>query len=511
VRSAATTKKLILNVPSSIGQKLSQHQGRATLTLFDAELVDAAGDATDLISTEKASPLVATLVNAHVTLYSGYADLVEADFAPVAIAQVQNVVLSSNGRIVKLKLSDLRRHQQDDVMRNADANGQRVETTLAAAAAAGARTIFVIDAGNSNSGDRLYLGPSAGGAEEKVIVNGVNKGVSPHRIDLAAPLSNSFELGKDVRWATTLLVGNPINIMHSILRSNFADASFPLLKTRGQPTGLGMSAAHVNSTAIAAERDDMYAEEIWTFEFQQPRPGFRFLEEKIHRWLGYPIVHGDGRVGFRCFRPARPGTAQSLTQITAADVQEFAWSRRQELHANRLVLGLDFDEETGESSEDVVVEDAADQTSTKETIELEALDSGLMAAQRGRRLAEERGRAMLRRYLKPPVQLEIQLGLTKRAIEMGDVVELTHPDIPDVTTGARGITKKRLEVVERTEDFSANRLRLVLQDAGFSRPAWIAPDAAPDYGAASAADKEFMYIAPDAGDFADGGKPYEIV
>jgi len=69
-----------------------------------------------------------------------------------------------------------------------------------------------------------------------------------------------------------------------------------------------------------------------------------------------------------------------------------------------------------------------------------------------------------------------------------------------------------MEIVERTESLSAETIEVRLQDANYVRPAAIAPDSYTfDYDAATAAQKEYAAIAPDAGNFADGGSPYEVV
>jgi hypothetical protein len=161
----------------------------------------------------------------------------------------------------------------------------------------------------------------------------------------------------------------------------------------------------------------------------------------------------------------------------------------------------------------VVTEDTADQSATKEIAALEEEDTGLRAGLRGVRLAEDIGAVLFRRFLKPLPLLELWCHLTKRALEVGEDVSVTHDEIPNVKTGARGLTASRWEIVEREERFAKGQIRFVLQDGGYSRPAFIADDAEPpddDYDLATAADKEYAYIAPDAGNFADGGEPYEI-
>jgi hypothetical protein len=71
-----------------------------------------------------------------------------------------------------------------------------------------------------------------------------------------------------------------------------------------------------------------------------------------------------------------------------------------------------------------------------------------------------------------------------------------------------------MEVVERTEDPERGTLEFVVQDPNFTRPSFIGPPGAiTGYDAATAAEREYMYIGPPGdpvGNFSDGTPPYEI-
>lgn len=518
VRAAATTKKLLLRVPDNVAQKISQLQGRASLNLITFELVDRDGEITDLVATEKASPTLPTLINRKVTLRDGYADLNESDYGIAGVGQIDGVEATPEGPAYRFSVVDLKRHQFDDLFRNADANQSvAVNTTFAADAAVGAQTITLVSAAQisgasgeaSSEGDNLYLGPStdAGytGQELRVKAHVVSGNV----VTLTATLTKAFKAGDEVRWATSIIEGNPINMIYALLTGDFASATFPLTKKRGELTGLGIAAASIDSVGLQKERDRAYDSEIWRFEIKDPVPAFRFLEQKIYRMLGYPVTSRDGKLGFRLYRPAYPDSV--LPTLLKADMIHWRWKRAHELHVNRIEIGVDFDAETGKAAEIVVTEDTADQAATKETVSFEQEDTGLRAALRGVRLAENIGAVLSRRFLVPPPQLELWCLLTKRALQVGEVLAVTNDEIPNVKTGTRGLTALRLEIVEPEENFRAGEMRFLLQDANYSRPGWIGDDAAQqDYDLATAAEKEYGYIAPDAGNFADGGSPFEI-
>src|SRR6185436_363694 len=114
------------------------------------------------------------------------------------------------------------------------------------------------------------------------------------------------------------------------------------------------------------------------FEMRQPAQGFRFLEQKFYRFMGYPRIRGDGRFSLRLYRPPWPDDAAAgLPSITENDVISWKWGRGFDLHVNRVSLGFDFDAETGAAAETVDVEDVADQVATKEVGAIELEETGL--------------------------------------------------------------------------------------------------------------------------------------
>lgn len=523
VRNAGTTKKLLLNVPTSLTEKVEQLQGRQSISLMDIDLVDRDDEITDLVSTEKASPTFSTLINRGVTLFSGYADLDEADFAEIARGQVASVKLLEDGITYRLGLRNLRRHQQDDLFTKAEASGTvPVNTKLSADANAGVKIIQVVDPANispsgpqgpTGSGDFLFIGPSTdagdAGDEEKIRVTAVLGST----ITLVKALVSSYLATDPVRWATSIVEGPVINVIYALQTGDFSNVTFPLTRADGLPTGLGIAAADVDSTGLVAERDKFLYDDVVRFEALRPIAGFRFLEQRIFKLYGFPVLTGDGKLSFRAYRPPFADVAEAgLPTLTETDILSWRWERDHKLHINRVNVGVDLDPETGNPAQEIMTEDETDQTDTKETAEIEQLDTGLRAVLRGVVLAKERGAHLLRRFKVVPDILRIDIPMRRRALLHGEVLEVTHSLIPNVRTGSRGLTSERMEIVEKREEFEKQKISVRLQFANYVRPAAWAPDSFTfDYDAATAAQKEYAAWAPDAGNFADGGSPYEWV
>jgi|GEM_PF-4218122 len=507
-----TTRHRLLQFPGQVAQKLTQDKGRASLSNVILEFVDDAGGAVNTLFTQTLDPII----NARILLFGGAEGLAQADYAQIFIGQITNFEVRENGRLWKITASDPKRASADEIFTNADVTQPApFNTTFSADADVGDGVITIASGTGIRISDNLFLGPSTAagfiGDEEIIEVRALPRANGlVFDMFVQTTIVNDYKAGDPIRWATSEIEGNPINIMHSLLTGNFADASFPVT-TLGQVTGLGIPAADIDSPSFEFARDTFLIDEVWRFIVKSPVVGFRFVENKLFRWTGYPAILGNGKIGFRAYGPPSPTAAiAGLPTITEADVTAWSIKKALNLHFNRFQVGLDTDEVTGSQQTVETVEDTADQTASKETRQIVDKSTGFRTPLFGSRVAATKLMGLLRRFGVSPTQYLVTTDLTIRATEIGDVVELTHSKIPNFESGGLGVTGLRLEVVEKQENFNSGILRWTLQDANFGRPSWIAPAAAPDYGAADDDDKEYGYIAPAAGNFADGRPPYRI-
>jgi hypothetical protein len=511
VSNAVVSKPLLLSIPQSVAQKLYQLQGRSSLTLTSLRLADRDDQVTALAATRKATPLLSTLVNAPVVIYAGYAGLQESQYAPIARGEITSARLMEDGVSWEFEIADARRAEAEDLMVNANASSVPIATTLQTGIGVGAGGMQLVDASSVNPDTDLFIGPNALGQEQRVTVAAVE--ASWVYFSFQEYSLYDFPAGTEVRWASSLVRGNPINLFYSLLTGDFASALFPLDKVRGIPTGLGYSPSALDVAALQEERDRYYPGQVWEFEFKRPTPGDRFLETKINRLLGFPVVTIAGLVSFHPFRPPWvEDCIAGLPTITKADVLSWDFKVALDLHMNRVEIGLDPNAETGKPFSSVISEDLPDQEATGEVADITEADSGLRGIYAGERIATEIGGALIRRYKGPPWQITVRCPLTKRALESGDFVSFSHDEVPNLTTGGRGLSGARLEIVERRELLSDAAVEFLLQDPGFVRPAAWAPDDLPgDFSTATAAQKEYASWAPDSGNMADGSSPYEWI
>lgn len=116
-------------------------------------------------------------------------------------------------------------------------------------------------------------------------------------------------------------------------------------------------------------------------------------------------------------------------------------------------------------------------------------------------------------YGSPSQSLKLIGFLELQDSEVGDFVQLTHGGIFDLDAKKLGITDGLFYVVGVERKPAKGTVPLMFRQrlATIGRDWFIAPDSiAATYDAASPGDKQFGYIPPDAGNFPDGGAPYDV-
>lgn len=511
VTSPSRTTKQYLSQLSGISQRVDPVTGATSVGAISFVLTDRNAEVTDLLATLKSSPTLATLLNRKVTILAGYAGLAEADYATIPGGSVLDVEQTRDLAGYEFSLGDPKRPSITDIFTNADPGSDRVDTTLTATAA-GAIWLGLASVAGITQGDKLMLGPNGSGQEEVVTV----RAVYVDSVVLKAVTVYAYSAGNQVRWATTIVRGNPINILYSVLTGSFlTTGSFPLTYVQGLPTGLGISTADIDTAGLASERDHWLSGMTMSFEISTRQRGLDFINKELGRLFGYPVVTADGKFGFKVYGPRVPSVTP-LT-ITASDVADGAWSytRRLDVAYNRLVVKTEYSVDFDRFDEERVYEDTTNQA-TVGVREIVIEYRGLTETEANIAYLGDFARRFLQRFMPGAAQLTMHLHMSKRGATLGEQAQVTHSLIPNLRTGARGITagagQPEFEVVEVHQLLEDGLVKVVLQDNGFTRPWFIAPAGQPDYGSASAAQKAYAYISPAAGaNFSDGTEPYKVI
>lgn len=119
VKSAGTTKKLYLDIPSSGSISVDVIRGSQTVNEVRVVIHDEDDEITELIATEKDSPTLSTLINRKATIFGGYADLAESDYPAIFVGRITGLRMTPGLNAYELRLSDASYLLDQPIMENA--------------------------------------------------------------------------------------------------------------------------------------------------------------------------------------------------------------------------------------------------------------------------------------------------------------------------------------------------------------------------------------------------------
>lgn len=227
----------------------------------------------------------------------------------------------------------------------------------------------------------------------------------------------------------------------------------------------------------------------------------------------YRITGDRDAVSCRILAPPMPG--EDPVTVTEEHILEgrIGVEHRVDSYAGQCEVEYDYDQLEGKYNGKVIVKDKnrtyyakneADTDDTFRTIKLKApwLKGG-GAENRAKTIADRR--LLWQRYTLFKASLEVLLS--RAGVEPGDIVSLTHGQLPAVDGG--GLTGRNV-LVTRTQlkpDMKDMKVNLEVHDAylGGIKPFIIAPDSVPNWSGATDAQKErYGFITNDQGTMNDG-------
>lgn len=269
--------------------------------------------------------------------------------------------------------------------------------------------------------------------------------------------------------ASTTIEGNPIDIYRAYMTGDFANGGFPVITSGTTPTGLDVSTEFIDDTELASERDDWLWYWYMKFNFLAPEKGKDFFEQEIFKIFGYPKILSTGKIAARRYRPAHPALPP-LTLDENDIVSLSALKRLYKDHLTSVKIWGDYNAVTDEF-ESLLFSflDTADQTKTQEKPDLEIFSRGLRTEYDGVRTARFATNRWLQRYITPPLELKASVLFKKRALEVGDVVKVSHPELPNLTDGTLGWVDEPCEVTRVVIDFAKGLVNLTLLTTNFGK------------------------------------------
>jgi len=490
VKGATDEVVCCMDYPAGNAQSLSPMNNRATIGELRLRFIDVDREWTDLLSTEKASPTLPTIINRNVTVFGAYRDEPVSEYTPMFSGEIREVKLVAP-LTFEVIVAERKRRYEENLMASATTV---VTTELEQDATQGYYNMKVRSTEGFVVGNWYVLHRQNGSQYEKVQVAAIDE---PNTfLTFASPLNYSWGLLYDTLTSAPFVRGNIVNVWYALLTGTFdktGASNFPLIDYGNNPEGLGISPSEIDLAGLAATRDQFLSNFDVDFLWDAPVTARSFFEAEIYPLAFWPTVNGSGLLGLRVFVPPGP-VVEVLAKVYKEHMNTFPqWERRIEEHVNQVKVSIDFNLAKSRYAGPLTFESTSDQSVTKQVKLYEIRSSGLRSALNGNEIAQEVAARVLNRYRIPPVLVTAPLIFTKRGLQLGDMVRVSHDALLNVRAGTMGLSDQIFEVVEVNPDYRRALIDVKLLDTTFRRYAYIGPMTMADYGAATAAEKLYAY------------------
>lgn len=300
------------------------------------------------------------------------------------------------------------------------------------------------------------------------------------------------------------ITGNPINILLQVLTSTGAGTNGDY-DTLAESDGLGIDDDLINVTNIEAVRDDWFPGPAFRFSFTIKKriQAKKWLEKEIFKILNiYPVIDADGKFNIKPFKPPLPATVsvQTFNDDNIMGLPTFDFNLKDLV--NEVEVSYDWDSVDDEfDTQEFYIDSTSinNRGPGKSPIKLEskgattALDASDMFALR-------KAKIFARYSNPPPPKISMSTFFSGWLTEAGDIVPISHSQLPDIENGTRGLTTEMMEVINRSIDWKRGRVKLQLLATGFGKDPYcqISPSATITSGTSAT---EFEVSSADAAKF----------
>ncbi|HKT11745.1 MAG TPA: hypothetical protein VJW77_07955 [Terriglobia bacterium] len=432
-----------LKVPQGVHQSIQQLQGQSSIGALEIDAVDSGGYMTALASGGK-------LVGRRLTLSVGYPGMNSTDFVTIATQEIEGVEVLPSGGGLRLDCQDLNRYAKSQIFTTGD-DGSAVTSK-------NSRTLL------ANPMDALLI----------VIQNELGLGQSA----LLEPAA--WKLYDPAQWDGTY-TSNP-----TLINPN----------------------PYLDVDQVLFYRNGIFAGYVFDFEFKQPVEAKQFLEFEIfHPLGGYAVILADGRMSPRCFVP--PYSFAGLASLSERNITALPGVKPEPL-INQVTFRMDYD---GSQFQTELLFLSAPSLQQFGLAGEDIIESKGMKLERGgASLASITANRIFQRYggMDPvtgsprggAATFSVTSQFMNLTIEAGDFVNFSHPLLPNLQNGTRGIYNRITEVVDKQPDYTRGNMAYQLLDTGWMGSkvlSRIAPQGTPAWSAASESERErYMFLSQDA-------------
>jgi len=272
--------------------------------------------------------------------------------------------------------------------------------------------------------------------------------------------------------SSVTLSGNALNILLAVLTStgNGTNGNHDWLAAENS---LGIDIRYVDIDGIENVRDDWYpgASAYMSFTIDERIKAKDFIEKEILKPLNlYPVVDGSGRFSVKPFKPPLAATDEVVVIDEDVIIGLPGWDMNLSALVNEVEWHYNYDSVDNEFD---AIDFYIDSTSLnnrgpgKAPIVIKCKGFSTLVDLMGRSNSRIFGR-----FATPPIKITAKCFFSRWLAEAGDIILFSHPNLPDIELGTRGISNKLMEITNRTVDWMRGIVKLELLDTGFDRGAF---------------------------------------
>ena len=431
-----------MQIPQGSSQTANELEGTSSVGAMTVKCIDPTGTLKQLAAQD-------ALIGKIVQFQIGFPSLNLGDFVTLHTLQITQVGWDDHGMIV-IECADVQRFIQGQQiwLRGGPLEWSPGQTAVQPIGAAVGANAFAV----SKNNPRYVQG-------------------NPIDILLAA-MQNELGVGQDPALRGSNYVLQQLISVYSEPQ-NYEPLPAPTgwaLFTPGNDATLIKPNPYIDVDQFLSLRDSQFSGDFFEFVITKPIDGKQFIEDQILKVLGLHLVVGaDGKLRLK---PMKPFPYQTLVfNLTAANIIGIPQTERRPV-VNLLTFQMDVDNSgtstaarayLGQASYEQQASLRLYQQIYEQQVEATGLRTNYGGRMRSRSLADR----VFRRHAFAPPAYRLKAHLAALAVELGDLVSLTHPLLADFQTGKRGVVNVTCEVVDRKPNYGEGHVEFSLLDTRF--------------------------------------------
>jgi hypothetical protein len=279
------------------------------------------------------------------------------------------------------------------------------------------------------------------------------------------------------RDTSVYLSGNPINILLAILTST-GDGTNGDYDYLAETDGLGIDEDYINISSIENIRDTWYPGDSIYFQItiDEPIRANEFIQKEIMQVINaYPTIDGQGRYNVIPFKPLLDTSPTTQDHDFDSIIGMPSFNANFDALINEIEFHYDYDGDEYQTityyadGTSITNRGPGNDTLTIKTKGLMSSYSPSSIASRIDDIIQRRKESVFNRFSNPPIKISSKNWFSKWITEAGDICSFTHPRIPDLSTGVRGIDSEKMEIVSISPNWGKGDVSIDFLATGFGK------------------------------------------